>query len=153
MIESGSSIFFSLSPAVIKSVRSVGVRQIVSGTLHGPARALAAVLCACAISWTRPDVVWWYRYEFMTGDLFVVPPRRSKQGKTCPGSMPFCRMRPAKLEDVDRMRAARESVQRETAPAAVEERRRWNRGSKAKKKRANARSGENVPVAQENVIQ
>lgn len=49
------------------------------------------------------------------------------------------------------MRGATERVQRETARTAVEERRRLDRASKAKQSKANVRSGENVPAAQQTV--
>lgn len=61
------------SPDVIESMRRVAVRRIELGTRYSPACALATVVCACTISWTRLDVVGWFPYDFTTENLYVVP--------------------------------------------------------------------------------
>lgn len=153
MIKYGRGVLLPLPPAVIERGRCVGVRRIVSGTCHGTARAPAAVVCACAINWTRPDVSGWYSHDFSTGDVYAVPLHRSKQGKTCPGLVSHVRIRPVNLEGENRMRAALEKSHRKTALAAAEERRSWDRALKARKKRPNMSPDENVQVARENVPQ
>lgn len=47
------------------------------------------------------------------------------------------------------MRAAEERLQRDTAPAAAERRRKWGRALKARKKKVNVRLDENVPADRE----
>lgn len=51
------------------------------------------------------------------------------------------------------MQAAAERIQRKTTVAAAEERRSWDRASKAREKRAKMRLDENVAVAGESVTQ
>lgn len=63
--------------------------------------------------------------------------------------MPYGRVGRVELEGGDRMRAATERVLWETVLAAAEVRRKQDRGLKAKKKRSNVRSDDNMPVTQE----
>lgn len=60
-------------------------------------------------------------------------------------------MGPVKLVEEDRVISATERVQKETNPVAAEERRGCNRAPKVKKKKANTRSDENMPISQKNV--
>lgn len=94
-----------------------------------------------------------FLYDFTAGDLDVVLPRRTKQGMLSPSLVSHGRVGLVKLEKEDHMRAAAERVQRKTAPDAADGRRRWDRSSKDRKKRANMRSDEDVAAARENVTQ
>lgn len=65
--------------------------------------------------------------------------------------VPHGRTGALKLERADFMQAAAERVQRELVAAAAEERRRGDRAAKARKKRVDMTSDENVMAAPENV--
>lgn len=121
MIECGREVLLSLPPGVVVRSRRVGIRRVASETRYSPARALAAVVFACATNWTRPDVAGCIPYNFSTVSLYIVPLRRTKQKKMCPGLVPHGRTGTLKLEREDCMQAATERVQRETAPAAAVE--------------------------------
>lgn len=96
------------------------LRETVSGTRYGPECVLLAVLSACAINWTCPDVVGWYPHDLTTADCSAVPPRRSKQDKKCPGSVAYDQIWPVTLEGYDCIKAATERLRRVTALAAEE---------------------------------
>lgn len=147
MINSGRKVIFALSLGVIDIVRCVAVHRIVSKTRYAPARALAVLLYACAIDWTRLDVAGWYSYDFTTGDVYAVSPCRNMQGKTFPGLVLYGRMDSAKLEKKDRMESPTEKERGKTGVAVAEERHMWDRAAKAQKKTANVRLDENVPAA------
>lgn len=81
-------------------------------TRNSPARALAAVVCARAINSTCPGVFGEFLYGFTTEDLYVVFPRRIKQGKMSLGSVPHSRVELLKLNGEDRIRAATDRMER-----------------------------------------
>lgn len=85
--------------------------------------------------------------------MFVDPSRRKKLEKTCPGAVPHGQMGPVTSNGEDCMQDAMKRVQREATYAAAEERDRWDRAAKARKKRAELRSDRNVTGAFENVTQ
>lgn len=78
-IESSRGVLLPLPSGVIKRMLRVGVCQFVLGTCYSPTRALVVLVCACAIYWSRLDVIGWFPYHFTTGDLYAVPPRRTNQ--------------------------------------------------------------------------
>lgn len=61
-----------------------------------------------------------YTYDFITGDVYAVPPRRSMRERTCTGSVLYGRLRPMNLEKKNLERAATERAQSEKDPAAAE---------------------------------
>lgn len=123
MVESGRGILLPLSRGEIDRVRRVEVRQIVLGRRYFPVRAPAAMLCSCAISRDRFIVVGWCLYDIMTGNVYAIPARRSKQERVCPGAVPNTRVGPSILEGKDRIKSATKRVQRETDLAIAEKHR------------------------------
>lgn len=52
-----------------------------------------------------------FPYDFMTENLYVVPTHHTKNGRTCPGSVPIGPVGPVKLEGENNMQAVMEKVQ------------------------------------------
>lgn len=75
--------------------------------------------------------------------------RRREHGSTYLGSVPHSWMRPLKQDGEDRMKAATERVKRELGVAVAEERQRWSRAAKCRRKDIGERPAEGVRVGQD----
>lgn len=51
-------------------------------------------------------------FDITLENVFFVPERRSKQERTCQGSMPYSQEGPVKEKEEDRLKAATERLQR-----------------------------------------
>lgn len=65
-------------------------------------------------------MVGWYLYDFTAEVVYTVSARRTKQGRTCPGSEPFSRVGPLEKDQKDRMAASTERVKKETDHKGVD---------------------------------